>query len=116
MQDAFSGTRTVRLGSAVEARGTHSFQMTWFRDAVSEIAAVSAIECSAGVPCAYDEIDLVHGRKYLVDLFYRDAVCNPEQSAGSIEVTFASNFTLPPFYNPLPESILGAVSSPNSRL
>ena len=77
--------------------------MTWFRDAVADIAAVSAIECSDGVSCTDEQVDLVHGRKYLVDLFYRDAVCNPAQSAGSIEVTFASNYTLLPyFYNPLP--------------
>ena len=40
--------------------------------------------------------DLVHGSKYLVDIVYKDAVCNPPQSAGSVEVTFAGNFTLAP--------------------
>ena len=109
VQDAFSGIRTVKLGNSVESRGTHTFQMTWFRDAVAYIDAVSAIECSDDTPCSDDEIDLIHGRKYLVDLFYQDAVCNPEQSAGSIEVTFASNFTLLPFfYSPLPEATLAS--------
>ena len=52
--------------------------------------------------------DLVHGSKYLVDLFYQDSVCNPVQSAGSIEVTFAADFTLTPFfYQPLANSFLG---------
>ena len=62
--------------------------MTWFRDAVANIPEVASV-----TPSDPATIDLVHGSKYLVDLFYQDSVCNPVQSAGSIEVTFAADFT-----------------------
>ena len=83
--DSYTGTRTLTLSTAAEARGPHQFQMTWFREAVANIAEVIAID-----PSDSASIDLVHGSKYLVDLFYQDSVCNPVQSAGSIEVTFAA--------------------------
>ena len=52
--------------------------------------------------------NLVHGAKYLVDLFYQDAVCNPEKTSGSIEVSFASNFTLTPLlYFPASSTVIG---------
>ena len=110
MQDSFSGIRTVKLSSTVEARGTHTFQMTWFRDARGRHRrSLGDRVLGRRLLQRNEQVDLVHGRKYLVDLFYRDAVCNPAQSAGSIEVTFASNYTLLPyFYNPLPEAILGS--------
>ena len=45
--DAYTGERKVILGSSVETRGTHRFQMTWFREAVANIAEVSSIIPSA---------------------------------------------------------------------
>jgi hypothetical protein len=76
--------------------------MTWFRDAAATIAEVDSVD-----PSSVSTVDLVHGSKYLVDLFYQDSVCNPVQSSGSIEVTFAADFTLVPFfYQPLADSYL----------
>jgi hypothetical protein len=103
--DAYTGARTVRLGASSETRGNHRFQMTWFRDAVANIPEVASV-----TPSDPATIDLVHGSKYLVDLFYQDSVCNPVQSAGSIEVTFAADFTLTPFfYEPLAEAYIAEI-------
>jgi hypothetical protein len=76
--------------------------MTWLSEAVQAIDAVTAV-----TPAGSSYTDLVHGSKYLADLYYQDAACNPEQSSGSVEVTFASNFTLAPtLYNPATGSFL----------
>jgi hypothetical protein len=95
IQDSFQGTRTVQLDIATG--GLHIFKMTDLSNAAS-LSQVSSV-----IPAT----DLVHGSKYLVDIFYQDAVCNPIQTAGSVEVTFAGNFTLAPiFYFPASSTVL----------
>ena len=84
----------------VAARGHHIFQMTDLESSVG-LSHVHSISPAT---------NLVHGSKYLVDLYYQDAVCNPIQSSGSIEVSFASNFTLQPLlYFPTSSSVIGQI-------